>query len=118
VTLRACDAELYAHLDRIAHEAVYLIDDALTTAGVDHQMQFVGNLFSCFFSSGEVRTFADAQKQDTAAFSRFFHSLLSQGVSVPPSAYEAWFVSAAHDAEAMDRFASALPAAARAARGA
>lgn len=117
VTLLACTDDVYAHLDRVAHEMVYLLDDALTSAGVPHQLQFEGNLFSCFFADGEVRNFADAQKQDTKAFARFFHSLLEQGVSVPPSAYEAWFVSAAHGQDAMQKFADALPAAARAARG-
>ena len=84
-----------------------------TVYGVQH----IGNLFSCFFLDETVTDFDIAQRQDTAAFGRFFHSLLDQGVSVPPSAYEAWFVSSTHDDEAMGRFADALPAAARAAAG-
>ena len=50
-----------------------------------------------------------------ARYTAFFHSMLSQGVYLPPSAYEAWFVSAAHDDAALDRVAAALPAAAQAA---
>ena len=46
------------------------------------------------------------------AFSAFFHSMLSQGVHLPPSAFEAWFLSAAHDDRAVDRVLAALPAAA------
>ncbi|MEI8083429.1 MAG: aspartate aminotransferase family protein, partial [Actinomycetes bacterium] len=48
----------------------------------------------------------------------FFHSMLDSGVSLPPSAFEAWFVSAAHDDTALDRIAAALPAAAAAAAAA
>jgi glutamate-1-semialdehyde 2,1-aminomutase len=51
----------------------------------------------------------------TAAFRAFFHVMLDHGVYLPPSAYEAWFVSTAIDGEALDRVAAALPVAARAA---
>ncbi|HBY22253.1 MAG TPA: aspartate aminotransferase family protein, partial [Propionibacteriaceae bacterium] len=43
-----------------------------------------------------VYDYASAKTQDTAAFARFFHAMLDAGVWLPPSAYEAWFVSAAH----------------------
>jgi glutamate-1-semialdehyde 2,1-aminomutase len=62
-----------------------------------------------------VHNYADAKTQSSQAFSAFFHSMLSQGVHLPPSAFEAWFVSAAHDDAAVDRVIAALPAAARAA---
>lgn len=115
VTLQACTPEVYAALDAAATTAMRLIDEALTEVGVPHRVQSVGNLFSCFFLDEAVTDFDIAQRQDTAAFGRFFHSLLDSGISVPPSAYEAWFVSSRHDGVAMDRFAAALPAAARAA---
>ncbi len=114
-TLLACDAEVYAACDAAAATAMRLLDGALTDAGVPHRVQHVGNLFSCFFMDGEVTDFDIAQRQDTAAFGRFFRSLLDHGISVPPSAYEAWFVSSTHDDAALQRFADALPAAARAA---
>ena len=59
--------------------------------------------------------FADAKDQSTAAYAAFFHAMLDGGVYLPPSAFEAWFVSAAHDDAALSRIASALPAAAQAA---
>ncbi len=114
-TLLACDAEVYAQCDAAAATAMQLMDEALTTAGVPHRVQHVGNLFSCFFLDAEVTDFDIAQRQDTAAFGRFFRSLLDNGISIPPSAYEAWFVSSQHDERALQRFAKALPAAARAA---
>ena len=64
---------------------------------------------------GAVANYEDAKTQDTDAFRRFFHSMLEQGVHLPPSSFEAWFVSAAHDDAAVDHVLAALPAAARAA---
>ena len=62
-----------------------------------------------------MRNYDDARSQDAARYTAFFHALLARGVYLPPSAFEAWFVSAALTGEALDRVLSALPAAARAA---
>jgi glutamate-1-semialdehyde 2,1-aminomutase len=118
VTLQACTDAVYHAVDSAAATAMRLVDEALSEVGVPHRVQHVGNLFSCFFLDEAVTDFDIAQRQDTAAFGRFFHSLLDDGISIPPSAYEAWFVSSTHDDAAMSRFADALPAAARAAAGA
>jgi glutamate-1-semialdehyde 2,1-aminomutase len=91
---------------------------ALSDAGVPHRIQWAGSMFSVFFRDAEVRTYDDARAQDTTAFGRFFHSMLGSGVYLPPSAFESWFVSGAHDDEALDRVVSALPAAAVAAASA
>jgi glutamate-1-semialdehyde 2,1-aminomutase len=72
-------------------------------------------MFSVFFRDGAVTNYDEARAQDTDAFRRFFHSMLEQGVHLPPSAFEAWFVSAAHDDAAVEHVLAALPAAARAA---
>lgn len=94
-TLELCDDGLYETLDSRAHEVGNAISGALTSAGVNHSFQQAGNLFSFFFTPNYVNNFDEAQQQDTSAFAVFFHSLLEQGISVPPSAYEAWFVSGA-----------------------
>ena len=114
-TLRNCTEDVYTHLNTAAQTVAALVGDALTEASVPHRVQTAGNLFSVFFADREVRTFDEAGQQDTQAFARFFHAMLDGGVSLPPSAYEAWFVSAAHDDDAIDRIAAALPAAATAA---
>jgi glutamate-1-semialdehyde 2,1-aminomutase len=62
-----------------------------------------------------VRSFTDAKDQSAAAYAAFFHAMLDRGVYLPPSPFEAWFVSAAHHDEAVERIAAALPAASRAA---
>jgi len=72
-------------------------------------------MFSIFFTDAPVTNFAEAKAQDVEAFKAFFHAMLAGGVYLPPSAFEAWFVSAAIDAAALDVISAALPAAARAA---
>ena len=80
------------------------------------RLQQGGSLFSVFLGVDQpVRDFTDARGQSVAAYAAFFHAMLDQGVYLPPSPFEAWFVSAAHDDEAVERIAAALPAAARAA---
>ena len=114
-TLRACDSDVYARLDGAADRLIVELDAALSAAGVAHQVQRAGNLFSVFFSDSPVRDYADATAQEAWRYRAFFHSMLEAGVYLPPSAFEAWFVSAAHDDAALDRIVAALPAAARAA---
>jgi glutamate-1-semialdehyde 2,1-aminomutase len=80
-------------------------------------------MFSIFFSDpsavGEVVTdYEGARKQDVFRYAAFFHAMLDAGVYLPPSAFESWFLSAAHDDDAVSRVVDALPAAARAAAAA
>jgi glutamate-1-semialdehyde 2,1-aminomutase len=114
-TLRNCTPEVYDHLDRTARTIADFASEALAKEGVAHRVQFAGTMFSIFFTDGPVTDYAAAKRQDTAAYKAFFHTMLSEGVYLPPSAFEAWFVSAAHDGAAVDRVAAALPIAARAA---
>jgi glutamate-1-semialdehyde 2,1-aminomutase len=118
-TLRLADADAYARLDATAQRLRGLVAEALEGAGVPHVVQGAGNLFSVFLGPTEpVRDFAAAQSQDLHRFRDFFHVMLDHGVYLPPSAYEAWFVSTAHDDAALDRIHAALPAAAKAAAAA
>ena len=117
-TLRGCTEAVYARLDETARTVSDLASAALSRAGVPHRVQRAGTLFSIFFTDVEVTDYDLARTQDTAAFAAFFHAMLDAGVYLPPSAYEAWFVSAAHDVAALEAIEAALPAAARAAAGA
>ncbi|MEV4567477.1 glutamate-1-semialdehyde 2,1-aminomutase [Nonomuraea sp. NPDC049419] len=114
-TLRNLDDEAYRRLDAAAALVGDAASEALRAAGVPHRLQRAGNLFSIFFTDAEVTNFDEARGQNTAAYTAFFHSMLDQGVYLPPSAYEAWFLSASHDDEALGRVTEALPAAAKAA---
>jgi len=113
--LRNCTDEVYATVDRVAEQVSGLVAEALAKEGVAHRLQKAGNMFSVFFTEEQVTDYDAARRQQAFRFNSFFHSMLSQGVYLPPSAFESWFVSSAHDERAIDRIAAALPAAARAA---
>jgi glutamate-1-semialdehyde 2,1-aminomutase len=114
-TLRLATPELYDHLTRTGETIKAAAAEALEAAGVAHTIQSTGTMFSVFFTEGPVRDFDDALRTDTAAYGAFFHAMLERGVYLPPSAYEAWFLSAAHDDRAVQTVLDALPEAARAA---
>ncbi|MBE1877992.1 glutamate-1-semialdehyde 2,1-aminomutase [Myceligenerans sp. TRM 65318] len=118
-TLRLADHAVYAHVNRAAATIADAAGEALSAAGVEHVVQRAGSLFSVFFGplaavSG-VRDYRQAQAQESFRYTAFFHAMLDAGVALPPSVFEAWFVSAAHDDAAVNRVLEALPAAARAA---
>ena len=118
-TLHACTPEVYARVDEAAEEVAKLAAETLDAAGMPFRLQQAGNLFSVFLGrTRQVRNFDDAKAQSGAAYAAFFHAMLDGGVYLPPSPYEAWFLSAAHDDEAVGRIAATLPAAARAAAAA
>lgn len=114
-TLRAADADVYAALDTGADRLAGLLSEALTKAGVPHQIPRAGNMLSVFFADDPVTDFTAVRDTQTGRYPAFFHALLDAGVYPPPSAFEAWFVSAALDDAAFETIAAALPAAAAAA---
>jgi glutamate-1-semialdehyde 2,1-aminomutase len=120
-TLRLATAEIYEQIDRTAARLRAEVASALETAGVPYLVQNAGNLFSVFFVTEDVSVvpdYAAATRQSSAAYAAFFHSMLDSGVYLPPSVYEAWFLSSAHDDGAVNRIVEALPAAAAAAASA
>ncbi|MEG9248858.1 glutamate-1-semialdehyde 2,1-aminomutase [Arthrobacter sp. Soc17.1.1.1] len=119
-TLTAATDAVYRHVDARSLEVSDALSAELSRAGVDHSIQRAGNLFSVAFGTSErgVWNYADALGQESFRYGPFFHSMLGSGVYLPPSVYEAWFLSAAHDDAAMERIHAALPAAARAAAAA
>ena len=122
-TLRLATAEVYTAVDRAARVVQEAAAAALSDAGVPHLVQADGTMFSVFLpdlplgteATAAVTDYAGAQAQRTDRFAAFFHAMLDQGVHLPPSVFECWFLSSAHDSAALDRVVSALPAAARAA---
>ena len=118
-TLRLATTEVYEHLHRAGELVRDAAAQALTQHGVPHVIQTDGTMFSVFFTESDdvtaIRDFTGASAQRLDRYAAFFHAMLDQGVHLPPSAFEAWFLSAAHDDVALDRVVSALPAAAEAA---
>ena len=120
-TLRLATDEVYARIDALSAQLQAEVAAALSSAGVSHVIQAAGNLFSVFFVAEGVTTvpdYATAARQSGPTYAAFFHAMLDAGVYLPPSAFEGWFLSAAHDDRAMDRIVGALPGAARAAAAA
>lgn len=120
-TLRLLDGAAYSHLDRVATVIGDAASAALTAAQVPHLLQRAGNLFSVAFGDAVVASapdYAAVQRQDVFRYAPFFHSMLDAGVSLPPSVFEAWFVSTALKDAAVAVILDALPAAARAAEAA
>jgi len=117
-TLRLATDEVYDHIGTAADTIKSAVSAALGEAGVAHVVQSTGTMFSVFFAEGQVRDFESASRTDASAYAAFFHAMLDAGVYLPPSAYEAWFLSAAHDDRAVQTVLDALPEAARAAAAA
>jgi glutamate-1-semialdehyde 2,1-aminomutase len=117
-SLRLADETTYKRLDDLSRTIGSLCADALAAEGVPHRLQYSGNMFSIFFTDAEVVDYDSAKTQDAAAFKAFFHAMLANGVYLPPSAFESWFVSTAIDDAALNVIAAAAPLAARAAAGA
>ncbi|MCU1469212.1 MAG: glutamate-semialdehyde -aminomutase [Glaciihabitans sp.] len=114
-TLRLADRAVYEKLDATANTIASSVSRSLSAEGVEHVVQRAGNLFSFAFAAASPRNYDEVRAQETFRYPPFFHAMLDAGVSLPPSVFEAWFVTAAHDEAAIDRILSALPAAAQAA---
>jgi glutamate-1-semialdehyde 2,1-aminomutase len=85
---------------------------------VTHVLQRSGNLFSGQFAAEAPTDYDTVKAQEAFRYPPFFRAMLAQDVSLPPSVFEAWFVSAAHDDSVVSRILDAAPAAARAAAAA
>jgi glutamate-1-semialdehyde 2,1-aminomutase len=79
------------------------LHNALKEAGVAGQVNVVGSLLTLFFCEQPVRNYDDAKKSDTIKFATFFQEMLERGIFLPPSQYEALFVSVAHTDADIDR---------------
>jgi glutamate-1-semialdehyde 2,1-aminomutase len=96
--------------DRLAARTASLTDGltrVARAAGVSFSAQSIGGMFGIYFSARPPQTYAEVIASDQAAFNRFFHGILEQGVYLAPSAFEAGFVSAAHSAADIDQTISA-----------
>jgi len=92
-------AEVYARLDATAKAVAEGVKAEAGKAGVALTLNRVGSMWTWFFTGGPVRNYEEAARSDTKAFARFHRALLDQGVWLPPSQFEAAFLSTAHGAE-------------------
>ena len=109
-TLRLLDAPAYDRLEALTARLGTGMREAVVAAGVDGRAAVaeVPGLVTLFLAGAAPRDFAGAQRCDTEAYGRLCRALLERGVYPPPSQFEAWFVSLAHDEDAVDRTCEAL----------
>ena len=99
-TLKALGAPgVYERLDALGESLERGLRDAAARGGVEACVQRVGSVLTLFFGPGPVTDWATAKRADTRRYAAFFHAMLRRGVYLPPSQFEAWFVSLAHTEE-------------------
>jgi glutamate-1-semialdehyde 2,1-aminomutase len=114
--LSRLDDKLYAKLERLGARLAEGLSEAAMKAGVDVSINRVGSLLTVFFINRPVMDYDDAKAADAAAYGRFFQAMLRQGVYLPPSQFEAWFLSGAHRTADVDLTIKAARKAFKAAR--
>ncbi len=101
----------YERLDALGRQLCTAAADSARAKGLPLQTPQVGSMFSLFFTPTRVRDYTTALTSDAKLFGRFFHACLAKGVYLPPSAYEAWFLSTAHAGRDIDRACEIVSAA-------
>ncbi len=97
------EPEIYEKLD---YRTSYLADELLKRAAkvdVPITINRAGSMFTLYFCKGPVKNYEDAKRADRKQFVKYFHGMLEEGIYLPPSPYEAWFLSAAHTPEDLDK---------------
>jgi glutamate-1-semialdehyde 2,1-aminomutase len=95
--------DVYKQLETMSGELAAGVANAAKEAGITMTYNRIGSMFTWFFAAGPVTDWTSAAKSDTEAFGRFFRSMLDSGVYLPPSQFEAAFLSAAHSQEDIQR---------------
>jgi len=96
-TLRILERSDYDLLDKRTAGLVQRLKESADAAGVPTSWNRVGSLFTCFFSERPVTDYASAKRADAKRYAAFFHEMLKRRVYLAPSAFEAAFVSLAHE---------------------
>lgn len=108
-TLKALKSKRpYRVLEAATRDLAGYIRKIASSKGIPVQVNQAGSMFTVFFNQTEVTNYFTAMQSDTKAFAKFFHALLANGVSMPPSQFEAAFVSAAHTKNVMNKAKSAF----------
>jgi len=100
---RLRDRGVYEGLERAGRRLCEGMNDAAREAGVLTHTNRVGSMFTMFFNEGPVTDWASAARSDRECFGKFFHAMLSEGVYLAPSQFEAGFIGTAHTDELLDR---------------
>ena len=107
-TLNLCQADgFYESLGKSAARLTAGLNAAAEDAGVPVQVGFTGGMFGLMFSDQPVTNYAIARTENHDRFARFFRAMLERGVWLPPSGYEAMFLSIQHDDAVLDEVINA-----------
>jgi glutamate-1-semialdehyde 2,1-aminomutase len=102
-SLARLTGRLYRRLAALTSRLAEGLGDAARSAGVPVQINAMGSALTPFFTDRAVRDYATALACDTSRYAAFFHRMLERGVYLPPSQFEAWFLSGAHTARDVER---------------
>jgi len=100
--------KVYSRLDASAKRLCDGIRKSLQERDIKHTINRIGSMFTLFFNPGPVTNYASAVKSDTARYAKFHNVMLKQGIYLPPSQFEACFLSTEHKPADIDRTISAL----------
>jgi len=92
-------------MNRLSELRAYLtynITNMLSQKGIAHKINEIASMFTIFFTDKDVIDFKSAKTSDTALFGKFFRNALQEGILIPPSQFEAWFLSTAHTKDVVD----------------
>ncbi|AZI67491.1 glutamate-1-semialdehyde-2,1-aminomutase [Kaistella daneshvariae] len=89
------DESFYENLNKTTETLDFEIGKILNAKGIEHKINRKGTMMSVFFHTNSVSNFDDAANANHALFNNFFHQLLANGIYLPPSGFETWFISAA-----------------------
>ena len=97
------EGDIYQELEEKGRALFEGLVEAAKAAGVKVVVNRVGSLGTLFFTEEPVTDFASAKRSNGDLFRRFYADMLDQGIYLAPSPYEAWFISAAHDMESIQK---------------
>jgi len=95
--------DFYAQLEEKSKYLADGIKDGLKKLNLNYRVNRTGSMLTLFFTDAEVTDFDTAKRSDTRKFSDYFGAMLESGIYLPPSQFEAWFVSFAHTKEDLDK---------------
>lgn len=97
------DSDAYTRLEKMGQQIASAVSEKAASLGLPVQVPQVASMFCVYFSETPIENLDDAVATDTDRFNKYFHSCLKKGVYLPPSKYEANFISTAHEQDAIDR---------------
>jgi glutamate-1-semialdehyde 2,1-aminomutase len=115
--LRDLDSDAYERLESLGARLESGLRAALEELRVPAQLHRIGSMWTLFFCETPVTDYASAKNSDTQKFGRFFHAMLERGVYLPPSQFEAAFISLAHSENHIDNTVEAAREALQVAAG-